>query len=145
MKKVNKSKADNSDVFQVKDTCLFRVENQSRVIIMNLEDQRVYSADNLGAYLWLMLDGSLSIDKVIKAMVKDLKIKEPSFPNFVQAFVKDLFLKNLIETTKDIKASQRNYKQLKKVLLKTDKKNFKKIAVMELQNYVAAASSPCGP
>jgi len=128
-----------SSVFQIRETCLFRVEDSCRITIMNLEDEEVYSILGIAAYIWCLLDGKHTIEEAINKCQKDFKISDPAYSERAMEFLEDIFEKNLV---KEIKKKSRESsadltKRLNKSLLDMDISKIKKLRRQDMKARMA--------
>lgn len=140
----NKStpKLSGTKIIKIKDAVLRRFQENDHMVVLNMEDQRLYSLKGWGCYLFLMLNGTSTIDEIIQRCTQDLKVSKNILIPKVHAFIEDVFLKNLVEVVNKKLKSPPISLELKKNLLSNNIKSLKKPQPLSL--HAIAGSAGCG-
>ena len=72
-------------------------EKHSSISILCLRRKVSYLAEGAAGYLWLLLDGTRSLEEAVRSCQADLKIKEKSFPAQAALIVRQFFDENLVD------------------------------------------------
>ncbi len=86
----------NTKVLQVRLTVLYRPLGEDGLAILDLNSRRVYQLQALGAYIFLQLDGRLSVNEVIQHAVTLAGRKATGVERKVLKFIRELFDLNLL-------------------------------------------------
>ncbi len=77
------------------EKCIWRfIDNET--IIFSEEGQWIHQLNDLGAEIWNMCDGKLSIAGIINKTCDDFDVKEEAAEADIISFIEELSLKNLI-------------------------------------------------
>lgn len=97
-KKVDKSELKKSLILTIKDTTLFRLQDEQELVIMNMEDNRIYKLEGMSLFIWTLLNGQNSVESIIKKTEQKFKLNKAACKK-IEELLEDLFLKNLITTS----------------------------------------------
>ncbi len=101
----------DTTVVEIKPWVLFRAGLQTgarkvAIHINNLEDDGFYEFEGRSAHLWLSIDGTRTIDEVIRHCKKIGQIGDLKFPALAENFLADLLEAKLI---RKIKKEEKRY------------------------------------
>lgn len=102
MKKASGSGASSigNSIFQIKKSCLYRIQHDGQLHILDLESRRIHRLENIAAFIFLQCDGSKTLEKVVVAAKKKFRLQHPDFSDLVSAFVERMIDLNLLISIK---------------------------------------------
>lgn len=127
-------------ILKVRKTCLFRVQGEQTLALMNVETSQTFRVHGLGAYIFLKLDGRLNLEEVLELAYAKFRITDPTLRMAMDNFIQELFSLNLIEETSCRTAGQAGMQTLDHKPLTID---LASLTVDKSQITYAAAGS-CG-
>ena len=89
-------KTDTQYFCRIKDIPCKTVENKQG-ILLKLEDGIYYGVNEIGLMIWELLDGKMTVDDIISCISQEFDVSRARAASDVQAFLKILQKKGLIE------------------------------------------------
>jgi len=84
-------------ILRIKSSILLRRLGDSGIQLYHLDEQKLFSVRDLGAYLLVRLDGHLTLSEVIEAVRLQFKIQNDRFTELATRFLTTAFLAQLLE------------------------------------------------
>jgi hypothetical protein len=98
MKKTeNSNGVQDGWILRINEKVFFRRQERNRIHILQIEGQRFFVLNDVAAYLWLQLDGTLTVKELIQMTRKELGLESVKFPRLAKNFLNQLFLSNLVQ------------------------------------------------
>jgi len=97
-------------VLKIKPWVVFRPLQFKRklgLLVKNLNDNSHYELKGRAAYLWLLIDGSRTVDEIILSCRKTEKVKDPKFTSLSRKFLKDILDASLVFENSSFKRDER--------------------------------------
>ncbi len=86
---------DNSTKFLRNESYIWRVIDGETVIMSPFGD-KLYALNDVGTFIWELLDGSKTIDDIVNSILEDYEIKDNIAYNDVIGFIEKLSENNML-------------------------------------------------
>lgn len=86
---------NNSEIFLRNESYIWRLID-GETIIMSPFGDRLYALNDVGTFIWELLDGSKTIDDIVSNILEDYDIEKSIAYNDVTRFVEKLLENNML-------------------------------------------------